>query len=133
MRYYLDTSIWLDYYEKRGKNGEEAVKLILKIMERQRVVCFSDYHTIELKRLNYNLDQIAEMLKIVKPHLLRRIHLQRHHSRISRQLASQRSIPPGDALHALLAKENDATLISRDADFEKLKDICETKKPENIH
>ena len=27
-RFYLDTSVWLDFYLKRGKNGEIAKKLI---------------------------------------------------------------------------------------------------------
>ena len=31
--FYIDTSIWVDFYEKRGENGESALKLILKIIE----------------------------------------------------------------------------------------------------
>ena len=38
--YYLDTSIWLDFFEKRGKNGEAAFKLIRKIIkEESKIAC----------------------------------------------------------------------------------------------
>lgn len=39
--FYFDTSIWLDFYEKRGKNGEAAIKLINKIIKEKDIILYS--------------------------------------------------------------------------------------------
>lgn len=50
--------------------------------------------------------------------------------RKSIMLSASRSIPAGDALHALLAQKHHALLITRDKHFQKLKDIIPVLKPE---
>jgi predicted nucleic acid-binding protein len=52
--YYFDTSIWLDFYEKRGKNGEVALELINKIIRGEKVIFYSDIVVRELKRLGFS-------------------------------------------------------------------------------
>lgn len=47
-------------------------------------------------------------------------------------MANQRDVPLRDALHAVIARDNGAQLVSRDWDFEQLKDITKTKKPEDL-
>ena len=49
-----------------------------------------------------------------------------------RRLAKPRNISQADALHAILARDNDAKLISRDWDYEKLKHITKAKLPEDF-
>ena len=51
--FYLDTSIWLDFHEKRGENGEIALKLILKIINEDIKAAYSDLHIKEFKKLDY--------------------------------------------------------------------------------
>ncbi|MDO8627001.1 MAG: PIN domain-containing protein, partial [Candidatus Diapherotrites archaeon] len=41
-------------------------------------------------------------------------------------------ISKNDVLHAILAKDNNAILVSRDWHFEELRDLVEIKKPEDI-
>ncbi len=42
-------------------------------------------------------------------------------------------VPFGDAMHAILSRDHEAQLISRDEkDFNKLKDVTIMKKPEDL-
>ena len=54
--YNLDTSILLDAYEKR-KEGITS-RFILKIIEENIGIIFSDLHIKELKDLGYNKEEI---------------------------------------------------------------------------
>lgn len=130
--YYFDTSIWLDYYEKRGKNGEHAFNLILKIIEEDSIIIYSDLHIRELKGLSYNAEQINDILRIVKSNNLRRVHIDREQDKEAAQLCHQKQVPKGDVLHAILARDNNAIMVSRDQHFERLKHIIEIKKPEEL-
>lgn len=130
MFYYLDTSIWLDFYEKRGKNGESAQKLLHAILENGEFILYSDWHLNELKKLGYVIEDFNKMLSVAKPAKIQRVHIYREQREEARKLALQRKIPPGDALHAILARDNEAILVSRDEDFARLKDVCETNMPE---
>lgn len=131
--FYLDTSIWLDVYEKRGKNGESALKLILKIIESDKIILYSDWHMREFKTLGYGLEEINQIFMMAKPANIQRVHIYREQREEARKLARRRKIPPGDALHAILARDNGAILVSRDGDFALLKDICETEIPEKLY
>ncbi len=131
-KHYFDTSIWLDYYEKRGKNGEVALDLILKIIDKDSIILYSDLVIREFKSLGYGIEQINNIFRIAKPDNLMRIHINREQEKEATKIASQKNIPRGDVLHALLARDNGAVMVSRDADFQKIKDIAETRKPEEI-
>ena len=48
------------------------------------------------------------------------------------KLAKQRKVPLRDAAHAVLSRDHQAQLVSLDWDFEQLKDITKTKKPEDL-
>ena len=130
--FYLDTSIWLDFYEKRGKNGESALKLILKIINEDIKVAYSDLHIKEFKNLGYTQEQINSILKIAKPNNVKHVHIHKEQLEESRKLARQRNVPNKDALHAILARDNNLQLVSRDNHFETLKDVTYAKVPEDF-
>ena len=50
----------------------------------------------------------------------------------AKKISEERGLPFGDVMHAILARNNNAILISRDKHFQLLKDICEVVKPEEI-
>ena len=131
--YYLDTSIWLDFHEKRGENGEHALKLIINIIALNEVILFSDLHIREFKNVGYSLDELSGILQLVKPLNLRRIHVNRNQIAEARRLAVHRNVPAKDALHAVLARDNDAVMFSRDRHFARLRDVVETKRPEELY
>ena len=130
--YNLDTSILLDIYEKRGRNGEYAKKLILKIIEENSKIICSDLHITELKHLNYTLEEINLIFQIAKPNNIIRTHTDKKQKEEAVNVAFKLNIPKGDALHAIIARDNNAIMVSRDHDFEKLKQIVEVKKPEDL-
>ena len=130
--FYLDTSIWLDFYEKRGKNGELALKLILKIINQNLKVAYSDLHIKEFKNLGYSQNEINSILSIVKPNNIKHVHIYREQKEEAKKTARHRNVPEGDALHAILCRDNNLQLISRDIDFEKLKDVSKAKLPEDF-
>ena len=130
--YYFDTSIWLDYYLKRGENGEAARKLILKIVKEGDRIIYSDFTITELKKTGFFESEINEMLRFAKPSNIRRIHLTKIQIDEAVKLAKQRDIPYGDALHAILARDHEVQLVARDLDFQKLKDITKSKLPEEL-
>ena len=130
--YYLDTSIWLDFHETRGVNGECALKLILKLITLNEIVLYSDLHIREFKNVGYSIDEINSIFRIMKPGNFRRVHIYDSQIVEAKKLATLRAVPKKDALHAVLARDNSAILISRDKHFERLIDVVEAKRPEDI-
>ncbi len=130
--FYLDTSIWLDYYEKRGRNGELALKLILYLIESDLVIVYSDLVIKELRQQGNSSEQINHIFSVAKPDNLRRVHVYRVQIDEAKKLARVKNVPVGDALHAILARDNELRFITRDHDFDKLKDITKSKLPEDF-
>jgi predicted nucleic acid-binding protein len=66
--YYLDTSIWVDYYENRSTKflplGDFALSLINKIIENKDQVFYSEHMFKELSRL-YELETIRNILSVI--------------------------------------------------------------------
>lgn len=50
----------------------------------------------------------------------------------AKDLFKKRDLPLFDSLHALLAREQKAIMVTRDKHFEKLKDIIIPRKPEEL-
>jgi hypothetical protein len=54
---------------------------------------------------------------------------QRHEAR---KISAERNVPKGDALHAIMAGDYSAILVSRDKHFRQLKDISDYHRPEEL-
>ena len=129
--FYFDTSIWLDHYLERGVHGEAALKLILKIIAEDSFVVFSNFVEKELKNVGLSPVAINALLSMVKPEHLR-VSVTKVQFEEARHLAKLRAVPLGDVIHAVIARDTGAQLVSRDWDFEKLKDISVVRKPEDF-
>ena len=135
-KYYLDTSIWRDYYENRSDKfrplGEWALKLINEIIENKEIILFSDFVMEELK-VKYSEEEINKIFEIAsKRDLLVRVDISEQQVKEAAKLCKERNIAFGDALHAILARDNKAIMVSRDKHFLELLDIVEVKKPEEL-
>ncbi len=130
--FYFDTAIWIDFFEKREERGEKALKLIIKILIRKDIILYSDLVTEELKGMGYKQNDIYEIFKIVKPDSIRKIHVYKKQLGDAKKLAFERDIPKRDVLHAMLARDNNAILITRDWHFQKIKDISIPHLPEEF-
>lgn len=47
-------------------------------------------------------------------------------------ICKKRNVPFGDALHAILARDNKSIMVTRDKHYKKLKDIADIQKPEDL-
>src|SRR3989338_582322 len=103
--YYLDTSVWLDVFEKRGKNGRYALKLITKIIKENLKIAYSDLNVKEFKNLSYGKDEVSSIFSLAKPNNITHIHIYRNQLEEARKLARQRNVPQKDALHAILCRD----------------------------
>lgn len=134
-KYFLDTCIWVDLYEDRkGYGGEPfgdfAFELLLFIKKSGFKIIISDLTIRELE-MNYSLDEINGLMKPFEQ-LLEKVVVDKSLLREAKELAVQRKIPKGDALHALIAKKYDFVLVTRDRHFNFLNDIAKYFKPEDI-
>ncbi len=131
--FYWDANIWLDIYEKRGYANEVAITLLKKIIIDNEVIFYSDLVVDELKKVGYSQYQILQIFSIAKPDHLQKVHIYRKQIDEARRVARRQNVPEADALHAILARDNQFTLVSRDQkDFPKLQHIWPAKLPEDV-
>lgn len=134
-KFYIDTSIWIDLYEDRkGYNGEPlgefALKLFAMIKTEKSKLIITDYLIRELESA-YSIEEIKGMIKPFED-IIEKIVVNQRQRNEAIKISKGRGLPKGDVLHAIIARDNKLTLITRDSHFRKLKDICRHYKPEEI-
>lgn len=133
--YYLDTSVQLDFLENRNEpgipKGEWAKKLIKIIIEEEDKIIVSDNNLLELANLGYTEFDIDGLLMKFKLNI---VFVESTGKEIgkAKDLAYKREIPKRDALHALIARDNEAILITLDRHFQKLSDIIKPHSPKEF-
>ncbi|MBI4454052.1 PIN domain-containing protein [Candidatus Woesearchaeota archaeon] len=134
-KYYLDACIWRDYFENRSDKfrplGEWALMLIKKIVEDENYFVISDHLCNELHK-NYTQSELDELLNFIPPSLIIRINLNKPQSLKAFQIKNKFNIPFNDALHAVLARDNNAILVTRDKHFFELQEELIIMKPEDL-
>ena len=135
MKYYLDTCIWRDYFENRTDKfrplGDWALRLINKIIEENCIFLYSETTLTELKEL-YSEKEIQNMFDIVPQTLVIKVECSEKQFRDAVMFSKQFKIPCKDAIHAVLARDNGAVLVSRDKHFFELQFHVIIKKPEEL-
>jgi len=133
-RYYLDTAIWIDCYDNRtdwqNNIGEFALRLLTKLLASKSKIIVSDFLMRELEN-HYSLDQIRGICAPFQ-RIFQRVILSYEQKEEAKKISKERDIPLGDAIHAILARDNNAVMVTRDKHFYLLTDICEVVKPEDI-
>ncbi|MBI4439897.1 PIN domain-containing protein [Candidatus Woesearchaeota archaeon] len=134
-KYYLDTSIWLDFFEDRNEpnipKGEWARKLLAKVTENNDKIVYSDIIVLELGIAGYSPHEIEGLFREIGPILLFTESTEKQ-VRKAKDLSNKRNLPQGDALHALISRDCRATLVTLDRHFKKLLDIAEPTMPQDI-
>ena len=137
LSFYLDTCIWRDFYEARfGQRGNPLGKyagsFFSKLIKDKTTIYFSDHNIIEL-RIAYGDNEVNEMFNLLFfIGMLKKADVKKEDYAGARKISAERGVPPADALHALIARNCKAIMVTRDRHFEQLKDIVEIKKPEEI-
>jgi predicted nucleic acid-binding protein len=134
-KYLIDTSIWVDLHEDRKgyQNeplGDFAFNLFCKIKAKEDKVVITDLTIRELE-MNYSIPEINGMMKPFEA-ILEKLVASKEQRDEAKKIAQERNIPKGDALHAIIARDNNFVLISRDKHFKQLTDISKHYKPEDL-
>src|SRR3989338_468727 len=108
-KFYVDTSIWIDLYEDRKgyRNeplGEYALKLFSMIKAKENKLIISDILIRELEGY-YSIEEINGMIMPLNK-IIEKIFSTKEQVKEARKIAEERNLPFGDALHAILAREN---------------------------
>lgn len=134
-KYYIDSCIWIDYLEDRKDRfrplGEWACMLIQKIIKNKDVIVYSNAIEKELKK-KYPIEKISCYLEAVPKESFERIAYSEAQVIKAGFISKKFRIPSVDALHALLAKENNAIIVTRDKHFYELEKHLTVKKPEEL-
>jgi predicted nucleic acid-binding protein len=112
MKYYFDTCIWMDFLYERSKVVVERVFRLLLNHE----IIVSELIMAELERHKSTLNLVE--LKNVKW-----VHSSEEQRKIAIDISKKKDVPFGDVLHAIIAKENNAVILTRDKHFLKLRDV----------
>jgi predicted nucleic acid-binding protein len=135
--YYLDSCIWRDHYEDRfGPGGRPlgryATKLVMKIMKDRSSILVSDVVVRELSK-EFGEEGINDMFKLLSLiGLVKMVNFSKKDAVEAERLARTKNIPIPDALHAVIARDNSAVLVSQDRHFQLLTDTVEVRRPEDI-
>ncbi|HII15923.1 MAG TPA: PIN domain-containing protein [Nanoarchaeota archaeon] len=134
-RYYIDTAIWVDFHENRKDRfrplGEWALKMFRGIAQTGGIVIYSDMVIDELLR-RYPMHIIHKAFNIIPKSNFKKVYANSEQSAEADRLSRERELPFADCFHAILARDNFAIMVSRDRHFEQLRDIADTKKPEEL-
>ncbi|MBW3019233.1 hypothetical protein KY329_03550 [Candidatus Woesearchaeota archaeon] len=133
--YLIDTSIWIDLYENRvGFNneplGDYAFRLFCLIKSTGCKIVITDSIIRELE-VNYPIPAIRGMMKPFEI-VIDNIISSRRQINEAKIIAETRNVPKGDALLAIIARDNNLLMVSRDKHFYQLADICEFHTPEDL-
>ncbi len=135
-KYYIDACIWRDFHENREDKfrplGEWAFYLFRMIRETRSKVLYSDLIVEELS-IAYDQKAIKEILKIIeKEGLLEKVEMKKEQFQEAARLKKERKLPFADLLHAIIARDNGAIMVTRDVHFENFSDIVTMHKPEDL-
>ncbi len=135
-KYYIDACIWRDFHENREDKfrplGEWAFNLFRMIRETKSKALYSNLIIKELS-ISYTPEKIKEMFRIVEEEgLLEKVEIKEEHLHETIRLKKLKKLPFNDLLHAILARDNQAILVTRDKHFEEFGDIVIVKKPEDL-
>ena len=134
MKYYLDTSIWRDYYEDRRDNlrplGEYAFQFLKRVLVNKNQILYSEAVVEELL-VGFPPTELPKIFEIVNEvNCLKKVEITQRDCAQARELSRRRKLPFCDALHAILAAKEGAIMITRDHHFQELMDIAPCTLPE---
>lgn len=133
--YYIDSCIWRDYFENRSDKfrplGDWAFSLIKLIIQENNLIIYSDLVEEELHE-GFSEEDIKKIISIVPKENLVKIESSSEQLKEAIQIAKKLRIPVKDTLHAILARDNDAIMVTRDKHFYELSGKVTIKKPEDL-
>ncbi len=132
-RFYVDTCIWIDYFENRKDKfrplGEWAFKFFRTVNENNWTIIISDFVIKELRN-RFNELLIKEIFKVVKNKKI--VSCSKQEFIEGLKLSKDKHISKYDGIHAIIARNYEAILITRDKHFIELNELIKVNKPEDL-
>ena len=133
-KYYVDACIWRDFHENREDKfrplGEWAFNFFRMVKETKSKILYSHLIVEELS-IAYDNNTIKNIFKIVDE-FLEEVPVKKELYLEAARLKKERRFPFADVLHALIARDNEAIMVTRDVHFEDFEDIVTIRKPEDL-
>ncbi len=133
-KFYLDTSIWRDYFEDRGDLirplGEFVFQFLRQCREHGCTILYAEPVLFELKQRflpDFLEDAFSSLADMIVEVPFSQVQIDE-----AKTISTSRNLPFNDVLHAIIARDNGAIMVTRDKDFEALADIVESQMPEEI-
>ena len=117
-KYYFDSCIWRDYFENRSDKFRP-------------LIIYSDIVEEELN-VGFSKEEVKNIISVVPKENIIKINVSKEQLREAIQVSKELNIPTKDALHAIVARNNNAILVTRDKHFYELQNQVEIKKPEDL-
>ncbi|MFH1211865.1 MAG: PIN domain-containing protein [Candidatus Woesearchaeota archaeon] len=134
-KYYVDACIWIDYLENRSDRfrplGDWALAMFKKIIVNEEFFIISRPLLEELEE-RYSPEKLRELFDFIPEELILKIEANKKQFKKALDLSRKLKLPLKDVLHAVLAGDNIAFLVTRDKHFLELTGIAEVKKPEEL-
>jgi len=134
-KYYLDTSIWIDYLEDRKDRirplGEFAFQFLKKCKKEKAKIIVLD---IVLKELRKQMpeEKIQTMLSDFYDLIVKLKHTEKQFNEADNLWEkNNKEFPLADILHSIIAKDENAILMSRDKHFNEI-GIAKEYLPEEL-
>ncbi len=136
-RFYVDTNIWLDlaFERKDGLRplGELAFTFFKKCMRNKWQILYSDLVLKELEKEISPSEIEKRCFGIIsrKDQLIKvKSTLKQMHE--AKRISTKEKVPWADAMHAIIARDNKAVIVSRNFHFENLSKIASVYLPDEI-
>lgn len=135
---YLDSNIYLDYFENRRDIlrplGEFAFRLLKRTMNCEFEILVSSHIIDEVEKQGYLTDLNYLFAELELLNKLYRVQVSQSDCKRVKQLASERQSHTEDILHAVLAEKGGADfLVTRNTkDFQELQDLVDIVLPEAL-
>ncbi len=134
--YYLDTCIWRDFAENRTDGSRPLGEWARAFLKK----AFADRHSlvwsVVVERELTGVPQHSHILKIRQEFEAAGLIVTVSHTyaqlREGAILSRDLRVPLDDALHAVLARDADAVLVTRDAHFQRLRAVVLSAAPEEF-
>lgn len=138
-RLFLDTNIFLDFYFDRKDSlkplGEFAFRLIQEAINCKYFVLTSETNIKEIcKVTELSLEDVWDRIlsDLSKANKIKVIDFSQKQYEEAKEISAKENLPIADCIVAILAKDNNATVVSRDWHHEELLDIVEVTTPEEL-
>lgn len=134
MKYYLDTCVWIAYFNEKEEQHEIAVKLFEKIRESKDIILVSHTHIIEMR----NKNKLEEFNTLKDKLYYQGLCVGVITTELDRQIAykhnEKEKLGYGDCVHLQVAKRENAIPVSFDQDWQDLGEKMQFKVylPEEI-